>query len=427
MNNIQHIQRFSRSHSLVSAAHAQQILTLANAPEISADTTEQTMEAMCQTFGAVRPEQAKPYLTVGNVAVIPMHGSLLHRGAWASPWATGYSYISSAFNAALHDDEVKGIVFDVNSFGGHVAGNFELAEEIYAARGQKPTLALVDSHALSGGYSLSSAADRIVASPSSDVGSIGVLLMHVSLEQALKNVGVEISLIHAGKHKVDGNPFEDLPDDVRSVLQSSVEKSYSQFVSLVARNRGLDTEAVRNTEARVYDAEEAKSLGLIDDVMSPRAAFAAFLSEVSNASTQPKKVKNMSNETPEKKAGDEAGANSDTPTVDTAALTAQASTAERERIAAIMGSEEAKDRPALANHLALNTTMSAEDAKATLAASAVETKTASKGPLAQAMDDEGGPNVGDGGDEGGGQQMSAGERIARAHAKASGYSLRTEH
>ena len=425
MNNIQHIQRFSRSHSLVSAAHAQQVLALAEAPEMSAETTGQTLEALCQSFGTTRPE-AKPYVMAGNVAVIPMHGALLHRGAWASSWATGYSYLSAAFNTALHDDQVKGIVFDVNSFGGHVAGNFELADEIYAARGQKPMLSLVDSHALSGGYSLATATGRVVATPSSDVGSIGVLLMHVSMEQALKNMGVEVSMIHAGKHKVDGNPFEDLPEDVRTVLQASVEKSYSQFVSLVARNRGIETEAVRNTEARVYDAEEAKTLGLIDDVMSPRAAFAAFLSEVSNASTQPKKVKNMSNETPEQIAGDDAGASNDTPTVDTAKVSAQASTAERERISAIMGSDEAKDRPALANHLALNTSMSAEDAKATLSASAVETKASSKGPLAAAMDDEGGPNVGDGGDGGdGGQKISAGERMSRAHGKASGYNPRT--
>ena len=79
MNNLQHIQRFSRSHSLVSAAHAQQVLALSKAPEVSAETTGQTLDALCQAFGSSRPE-AKPYVMAGSVAVIPMHGALLHRG-----------------------------------------------------------------------------------------------------------------------------------------------------------------------------------------------------------------------------------------------------------------------------------------------------------------------------------------------------------
>src|SRR5690606_35872703 len=271
--SIQLVQQFARSASLVAPQCAQEVAALASAPDRNDQTS---IDAGLQCIDAYHAgaDIGKPFPFAGGIAVIPVWGALLHRDRWCSSWATGYSYIESRLSAALGDDDVKGIMFDVNSYGGHVAGNFELCEQIFAARGRKPMMALVDSRALSGGYSIATAVGRVVATPSSDAGSIGVVLMHMSFEKMMKDSGVEVSFIYAGKHKIDGNPYQDLPDDVRAALQSSVEKSYDKFVTLVARNRGIDPEVVRKTEARVYDAEEAKTLGLIDEVMAPRDAFA---------------------------------------------------------------------------------------------------------------------------------------------------------
>src|SRR5690606_38339518 len=117
--------------------------------------------------------------------------------------------------------------------------------------------------------------------------------------------------------------------------------------------------AVRNTEARVYDAEAAKEIGLIDDVMAPRDAFASFLSEVNvTASTLTKEAKTMS-ET-------QAPGGSDAPDQD--ALRAEAAAPERQRVAGIVGCDDAKGRETLANHFAFNTNMSVDEAKAALAA-----------------------------------------------------------
>lgn len=358
--SIQHVQQFARAASLIAPQCAQEIAALATAPErneqASIDAGLQCVEAF--HAGA---DKGKPFPFAGGIAVIPVWGALLHRDRWCNSWATGYSYIESRFAAAIGDDDVKGILFDINSYGGHVAGNFELCEQIYAARGKKPMMALVDSRSLSGGYSIGSAVGRMVATPSSDIGSVGVVLMHMSFEEMMKQAGVEVSFIYAGKHKVDGNPYQDLPDDVRAALQASVEKSYEKFVSLVARNRGIDPEVVRKTEARVYDAEEAKDLGLIDEVAAPKDAFASFLSEVSTASTLAKEVKTMSTQ------NSGAGGGNDAP-VDENAIRQAASKAEQTRIAGIIGADEAKGREALANHFAFSTTMSAEDAVAALAA-----------------------------------------------------------
>lgn len=425
MNNLPQLQRFSRSASLISPQYASDVLALASEPERNDALAQSLPDRMAGLHGTSNMrESSKPFPFVGGVAVIPVYGALLHRDRWCSSYATGYDFIAAMHAMAVSDPDVRGIAFDLNSYGGHVAGNFELAQAIYDARSAKPSIAIVDSRALSGGYSIASACGKIVATPSADIGSIGVVLMHMSVEKALEEAGVKVTYIFSGKHKVDGNPYEDLPDDVRAALQAGVKKSYDSFVALVARNRSMSADSVRETEARVYDADEAKALGLVDDVMSPGEAFAAFLQEVTT-STKAKGTK-MSNENaaPKVEGGDAAA-------LQTAA--ADARTAEKARVSEILACDEAKERPALASHIALHTDMSAADAKAMLAKAAVETKpkeeaaapaAPTKGPLATAMDDQGGPNVGadDGSKEGDGTDKSKSrmERIIENSRKVSG-------
>ena len=434
MTNLHAVQKFARAPSLLAPEHVHELATLAAAPARTVEGTLETekncgigwWEANCGTGG-------KSFVFAGGIAVIPVYGALLHKDNWCLPWATGYDYIRSRFAAALGDDEVKGIVFDMNSYGGHVAGNFELAQEIFEARSKKPTMALVDSKALSGGYSLAAACGKIIASPSADVGSIGVLMMHTSVEEYLKKAGVEVTFVYAGKHKVDGNQFQDLPKDVKAALQVSVDRSYNAFVSLVSEYRGIEEQAVRDTEAGVFGAEEAKSLGLIDDVMPPRAAYASFLSEVST-STQTKEAKKMSTENPEKKAGGEGEEEARVKAVAKSEGVSEGAKAATVRIGAILNCEEAVGKTKLANHLAFESEMSAEDAKKMLAVAAVETSAsapvedttvAGKGPLSEAMKKDADKTAGlDGkteGDDGeGGEKQSRAARILANHKLATG-------
>lgn len=428
-NNLAQVQRFSRSPSLLSAAHAQELVALASAPNRTIETTRDAEMTCAAIYGSDAHASGKPFIFAGGVAVIPVYGALLHRDPWCDRWATGYDYIASRFGAALGDPDVKGILFDVNSYGGHVAGNFELCDMIYEARGKKPMMAMVDSRSMSGGYSIATAVGRIHATPSSDVGSIGVVMLHMSYEKMMEEWGVKPTFIYAGKHKVDGNPYKDLPDDVRAAFQVSVERSYEKFVSLVARNRSMEADAVRSTEARVYDAEEALSAGLIDAVSSPRAAYAAFLAEVNTASTQTtsKEAKKMSNENTEKKVDGGDGAEA----LITAAKTEgqqEGARMAQERISAILSCEEAGKRSKLASHLAFHTSMSAEDAKKTLAASAEDApakaaEAPAAGPLATALAPDEGKTVGAGGDGGEEKKVSVVDRIAGNYQKVTGVKL----
>lgn len=423
MINLPAVQRFARSPALLSPQHVAELHALAMSSERCERTTDQHVAQVAATYGISPTPSAdrKPFLFANGVAVVPVWGALLHRDAWCDSWATGYDYIASRFSAAMGDPDVKGIVLDLNSYGGHVAGNFELAEMIRQARETKPVAAIVDSRALSGGYSLASAATKIFATPSADIGSIGVVLTHMSYEKMMEDFGIEVTFVFAGDHKVDGNPYEKLPDDVKAALQSSVQRSYEQFVSLVSINRGLDVEAVQATQARVYDAEEALSLKLVDAVMPARAAYAAFMEEVSSdssLSSQQKKGKKMSTENQkQKRAGGDEEEEISRADVDNARN--DGAKAEQARISGILACDEAKGKTKLAQHYAFKTSMSVEDAKAALAVAGSEEAAApNHNRLAAAMEGDKNKTVGvDGGGEDEGEQKRS-ARLLDAARKA---------
>lgn len=335
-------------------------------------------------------EQRKPFAFSSGIAVIPVHGTLINRFGYSWGYVTGYNFIRQQTAMAGQDPDVLGIIYDMNSYGGEAAGCFECSDDIKRLAGGKPTLSIVDSNCYSACYATAAGTDRIVVTPSGGAGSIGVVAMHVSMEKLLADWGYKITFIHAGAHKVDGNPFEDLPDDVKADIQKSVDKSMDAFVALVAKGRNMDEKAVRATEARVYRAEEAKSLGLIDAVATPQEAVQAFLGELSGSNSQTRdKEDSMSDEA---KAAAEQQAAIKKAEQEAATAAAAAATT---RIQGILGCDEAKGRSALANHLAFKTTMSVDDAKITLAAAAVEN--AGTNPFKETMDNTDHPNVGAGG------------------------------
>ena len=352
---------------------------------------------LCAAYGlSTDTDQRKPYAFARGLAIIPVNGLLINRFGQSWGWVTGYNFIRAQLNLALADDDVEGIILDVNSYGGEAAGCFELSEEIRAAREKKPILAMVDSNCYSAGYAIGSAASKLVCIPSGGVGSIGVVMMHTDYSEMMKDWGIKVTFIYESDHKVDGNPYEALPDTVKANFQASIHKAYERFVSLVAANRGMDAQAVRDTKSRVYEAEDAVALGLIDAVSSPIAAATAFLSELSGSTPQLSQGAIM----PQENTGPDATTTAQQQAEQQAAVqkaAAEARTAERARVSAITGSEEAKGREQLANHIAMNTEMSVEDAKAMLAASpkAEATKpAAAANPFEQAMNKDKHPNVG---------------------------------
>ena len=225
-----------------------------------------------------------PFAMLNGVAVIEVSGVLVHRGAWIgqSSGQTSYEGIAAQLAAAASEPAVRGIALEIDSFGGEVAGVFDLADAIRAARLAKPIWAFVAEHALSAGYALASQADRIILPRTGAVGSIGVVVMHADLSGQLSDAGVTVTLIHSGAHKVDGNPYAPLPDPVRARIQAEIDSIRTLFAQTVAAGRGrrLTADAALATEAECYRGTDAVAAGLADEVSDPTSAFATFAAAV---------------------------------------------------------------------------------------------------------------------------------------------------
>lgn len=206
----------------------------------------------------------------GAVAVLPVYGTIIPRGdaLVESSGAMSTTRIAANLRAALADPAVGAIVLDVSSPGGAVQGVEELAGEIYAARGQKPLVAVANHLAASAAYWIATAADEVMVAPSGEVGSIGVFAAHQDFSRALEKDGVTVNLISAGKYKTEANPYTPLTEEARAAIQARVDDYYGAFVKAVARGRGVSVADVRGGfgEGRVVGADEALRLGMADRV-----------------------------------------------------------------------------------------------------------------------------------------------------------------
>lgn len=421
-------QRFNEQPVLLSPDAVAQMEYLVRDSALQEQDGVPFDEMCAAAYGFGVTDRTKPFVFSNGIAFIPVQGVLLHKYNYSWEGATGYDYIRSRFDAAISDPAVEGIVFDVNSPGGQVAGNFELSEHIFKNRKAKKMMALVDVACYSGAYSLSSAVGRIIATPSGGAGSIGVVMMHVSYKRAMEQFGIDVNLIYAGKHKVDGSPYKELDDSARARFQASVDRSYNEFVTLVARNRSLESDAVVATQALTYDAKEAKRVGLIDAVQEPISALAAFRKELSGSTnptggnamstaTKPEAPTNASTDTAEEKTP---VTTATTPAAAAAAAPAAPEVNQKDRISSILKCDEATERREMAEHIAFNTDMGVDDAKAMLAAAPVATKTDVSGDaFTRAMNNGEHPNIAavGGGDD---KEVSAGDRIAGAYKAVKG-------
>lgn len=225
----------------------------------------------------------RPYRVKDGVGIITVTGSLVNRGAWvgASSGLTSYEGIQHQLKTARNDPAVQSVIIDLASPGGEAVGAFETAAAVRALAAEKCTVAIVNGMAASAAYAIASGANEIVTTETGVSGSIGVVLLHADFSRALANEGINPTLIFAGEHKVDGNPFAPLPDSVRADLQAEVDGFYDAFLKTIAKGRGsrLTAAGARKTEARTFVGQTAVDRGLADRV----GTFDDVLSQLSRA------------------------------------------------------------------------------------------------------------------------------------------------
>lgn len=311
--------------------------------------------------------QYRPYNVKDGTLQIPVMGVLLHRfGFQLGRWATGYQYIERALARGLADGNVERIAYVHDSPGGEVAGCFECAEKVYDARTGKPSWAFAADSMYSASYALGSAAKGISVTKSGGVGSIGVVTAHVEYSKALEDMGIKITFVYAGAHKVDGNPYQKLSKDTQERWQARIDKIYGVFASTVARNRGMEEKAVRATEALTYDAEDGMKVGLADRVGVLEDEMAIFSDE--DTEPEDEQMADIKQEDHDKAVaaarteGAAAGK-----TEGKAEGAKEAATNERTRLNTILQSDEGKKRPKAALALAMKSDMDAAGVVALLA------------------------------------------------------------
>lgn len=225
-------------------------------------------------FGApLKPEAATQRAgspRQGAVAVIQVYGPIAQRTSMMNICDGGSSTqaISQALRQANADESISAIVLDIDSPGGSVYGVAELAAEIRASA--KPVTAVANSLAASAAYWLGTAASEFFVTPGGEVGSIGVWMAHEDWSKAVEESGVAVTLISAGKFKVEGNPYEALTPEARDFMQSRTDDYYGAFTRDVAKGRNVSVDQVRSGmgQGRVLGATQAKAENMVDGIMT---------------------------------------------------------------------------------------------------------------------------------------------------------------
>jgi ClpP class serine protease len=178
----------------------------------------------------------------------------------ASP--VSYEAIKHELIKGLKSPNIDTIIARFDSGGGVAAQNSDLSDFIRNQRGKGTKLiALVDDNCYSAAYAIASAFDTIVLSRTSGVGSVGVVLRHVSKAKANKKKGHEVTYLYAGDKKILGNSDEPLSRTATREIQEDIEMFYSLFISSVSKNLGLSTEVIKATQAGTFTGQKAIDMG----------------------------------------------------------------------------------------------------------------------------------------------------------------------
>jgi protease-4 len=167
------------------------------------------------------------------------------------------------------DDRVKAIIVRVDSPGGSVAAAQEIYREIVRTLPQKKVVISMGNVATSGGYYIAAAGNRIMANPGTLTGSIGVVMQFSNVQEVMHKVGVSLEVVKSGAFKDIGSPVRRMKPEERRLLEGVIQNVHRQFVDIVAEARRLPkSEVEKIADGRIFTGEQAKALGLVDELGS---------------------------------------------------------------------------------------------------------------------------------------------------------------
>ena len=167
------------------------------------------------------------------------------------------------------DNDIKALIVRINSPGGTITASDLIYREIVAFKARKkvPVVAVMMDVGASGGYYAALAGDTIIALPTTVTGSIGVIMLTLNAQGLMEKIGVAPLAIKSADKKDAGSPFRQLTAEERAIFQSVIDQMYARFVGLIVEHRKIPEERVRAfADGRIYTAEQAKALGLVDSI-----------------------------------------------------------------------------------------------------------------------------------------------------------------
>lgn len=211
----------------------------------------------------------------GATLVIPVSGPLSPTGSWGG---TSTERLIEQIRDAANDDRVGAIILKIMSPGGLVYGTQEACDAVFEARQAKPVVAVADKYSFSAAHWLATQASAYYATPSGQVGSVGVRAGHVDNSGFEEKIGMKTTLIASSPKKVAAHPYAPLSDEDRTEMQAEVDEMAEAFNAAIARGRGIkvsDVPAIHGT-GEVFSARRAAERGIIDGVMTLREVIAKY-------------------------------------------------------------------------------------------------------------------------------------------------------
>jgi protease-4 len=201
-----------------------------------------------------------------NTAKVSVSGPIARDRGRPSPLSGGGGVVADEvveqIEAADDDEAVSALLIELNTPGGEVVPSDDIRRAVAGFDG--PTIAYATDLCASGGYWIASGCDELWARDGSLVGSIGVVGSRPNASGLADRLGISYEQFTAGEYKDAGVPLREIEDDEREYLQSLIDGYYEQFVETVSEGRSMDSETIRETEARVYLGPDALDIGLVD-------------------------------------------------------------------------------------------------------------------------------------------------------------------
>lgn len=247
--------------------------------------------SLIMNAGAAMPgdddDEDKPYnfMIHGDVGVIEIKGSLTNKD---SPWnryygVTSYGDVRNAVIYAANHADVKAILLDIDSGGGAVNGVADTGDLISMIDSKvKPVYAMTDGTMASAAYWLGSSARKVYASKVSTVGSIGVISTHMEYSKALKEAGINVTVLRAGEYKALINSVEPLTKAAIEQAMGQLQTAYGIFLGHVADRRGVSVDVADKVmgQGREFMGEAAVGAGLIDGISNFDGVVAMISAEL---------------------------------------------------------------------------------------------------------------------------------------------------